>query len=123
MFPKGKLRERINRLEEPANNLWWSWHSQARDLFPALDYPLWRSGRHNPVKQSREISTDRLAATPTDSTFLNLYDFVMASFDAEISDKDSWFATNYPICVRRMLKKYIEQMYIPTAPSLRTLER
>jgi len=94
---KEKLPERINRLEELANNLWWSWHPQARDLFRALDYPLWRLGGHNPVRQLREISTDKLAAAATDPIFLNLYDTVISAFDAEISDKDSsWFATKYP---------------------------
>ena len=95
-MPKGKLPERIGRLEELANNLWWSWHPQARDLFRALDYPLWRLGGHNPVKQLREISSDKLAAAATDPTFLNLYDSVMSALDAEMSDKDSWFATKYP---------------------------
>jgi starch phosphorylase len=91
-----KLPERIGRLEELANNLWWSWHLQARDVFRALDYPLWRLSGHNPVKQLHEISTDKLAAAATDPTFLNLYDSAMATFDADISDKDSWFATKYP---------------------------
>jgi len=96
VFPEGKLPERIGRLEELANNLWWSWHTQARDLFRALDYPLWRLGGHNPVKQLREISIDKLVAAATDPAFLNLYDSVMSAFDADISDKDSWFATKYP---------------------------
>jgi starch phosphorylase len=91
-----RLPERIGRLEELANNLWWSWHPQARELFRALDYPLWHLGGHNPVKQLREISTDKLAAAATDPTFLNLYDSVMAAFDADMSDKDSWFSTKYP---------------------------
>jgi starch phosphorylase len=96
MFLEGKLPERIDRLDELANNLWWSWHPQARDLFRALDYPLWRLGGHNPVRQLREISTDKLATAAADPTFLNLYDSVMSAFDAEMSDKDSWFATKYP---------------------------
>jgi starch phosphorylase len=96
VFPEGKLPERINRLEELANNLWWSWHVQARALFRTLDYPLWRLSGHNPVKQLREISTDKLIAAAIDPTFLNLYDSVMATFDAEMSDKDSWFSSTYP---------------------------
>ncbi len=91
-----RLPERIGRLEELANNLWWSWHSQARDLFRVLDYPLWRLGGHNPVKLLREISTDKLAAAAADPAFLNLYDSVMSAFDAEMSDNNSWFATEYP---------------------------
>ena len=90
------LPERIDRLEELANNLWWSWHPQARDLFRALDYPLWRLGGHNPVKQLHEIGDDKLAAAATDLTFLNLYDSVMSTFDAEMADEDSWFAIKYP---------------------------
>jgi len=96
MHPKGKLPERIGRLEELANNLWWSWHPQARALFRALDYPLWHLGGHNPIKQLREISTDKLTTAATDPTFLNLYDSVMSAFDADMSDRDSWFSTKYP---------------------------
>ena len=96
MFLEGKLPERIGRLEELANNLWWSWHPHTRDLFRALDYPLWRLSGHNPVRQLREISTDKLASAAADPTFLNLYDSVMSAFDSEMSDKDSWFAIKYP---------------------------
>ena len=91
-----QLPERMGRLDELANNLWWSWHPQARDLFRALDYPLWRLSGHNPVKQLHEISTQKLEAAATDPAFLNLYDSVMSAFDAEMSDKNSWFAARYP---------------------------
>jgi starch phosphorylase len=74
MFLEKKLPERINRLEELANNLWWSWHPKARELFRVLDYPLWRLSGHNPVKQVQEISTDKLEAAATDPAFLELYD-------------------------------------------------
>ncbi len=91
-----RLPERIGRLEELANNLWWSWHPRARELFRALDYPLWHSGGHNPVKQLREISADKLESAANDPAFLRLYDSVMAALDADISARDTWFATKYP---------------------------
>jgi glycogen phosphorylase len=96
MYSEGKLPERLNRLEELANNLWWSWHPQAREVFRILDYPLWRLSGHNPVKQLREISIEKLAAAANDPTFLKLYDSVMIAFDADMSDKDNWFSTKYP---------------------------
>lgn len=95
MLPEEKVPGRIGRLEELANNLWWSWHLQGRDLFRALDYPLWRLSGHNPVKQLREISPDKLATAAADPTFLNLYDSVMASFDADMSDENNWFSAKY----------------------------
>jgi starch phosphorylase len=95
MHPQGKLPERIGRLEELAKNLWWSWHPPARDLFRDLDYPLWRLTGHNPVRQLREMESDTLAAAATDPAYLNLYDSVMSAFDAELSERDSWFAAKH----------------------------
>src|SRR3990172_10919051 len=74
-----KLPERIARLDELANNLWWSWHTQARDLFRSLDYPLWITCGHNPVKQLREIGADKLQVAANDPSLLALYDSVMAA--------------------------------------------
>ena len=42
--------ERINRLDELAIDLWWSWQSDARAVFRRLDYTLWRATAHNPVR-------------------------------------------------------------------------
>ncbi|PIX27728.1 MAG: alpha-glucan phosphorylase, partial [Chloroflexi bacterium CG_4_8_14_3_um_filter_45_15] len=72
-----KLPPRIGRLDELAHNLWWSWHPEARELFRALDYQLWRMDNHNPVKQLHQISPDRLRAAANDLVFLILYDKVM----------------------------------------------
>lgn len=95
MLPKGKLPERISRLEELANNLWWSWHLDARELFRVLDHPLWRATGHNPVKELREIEPDRLEAAAKDPDFLTLYDSVLLAFDTEMSAQNTWFSTTY----------------------------
>ena len=92
-----KIPERIGRLEELAKNLWWTWHNQARQLFRALDYPLWKLSLHNPVKQLLEVSSDTLQAAASDAAFLELYDSVMSAYDADMSTTDrTWFHTNYP---------------------------
>lgn len=83
-------------MDELAHNLWWSWNPQARTLFRALDYPLWRLGGHNPVRQLREINAEKLAAAASDPDFLSLYDSVVSAFDARMSDRNSWFATHHP---------------------------
>ncbi|MBI4267807.1 MAG: DUF3417 domain-containing protein, partial [Chloroflexi bacterium] len=90
-----KLPERIERLEELANNLWWSWHKEARDLFRSLDYPLWRRSGHNPVKELREISPETLQAASTDPSFTARYDSVISAFEADMTDHRSWLAINY----------------------------
>jgi len=91
-----KFPGRISRLDELANNLWWSWHEEARRLFRALDYPLWRISGHNPVKQLREVSSDTLQAAAADPAFLAIYDSTMSAFDADMSTSNTWFASNDP---------------------------
>ncbi len=91
-----KIPERVGRLDELANNLWWSWHPRGRQVFRALDYVLWRVSGHNPVRQLREISPERLQRVAVNTEFLGLYDSVMADFDADMTARNAWFDTNYP---------------------------
>ena len=90
------LPQRIARLDELANNLWWSWHENARSLFRALDYSGWRLSGHNPVKQLLEINPDKLSAASIDPEFLTLYDSVMAELDTDLSSENTWIARNHP---------------------------
>jgi starch phosphorylase len=68
------LPPRIGRLFEFANNLWWSWHEEGRQVFRSLDYAIWRTSGHNPVKQLLVMSPEKLAAAARDPAFLELYD-------------------------------------------------
>ncbi|MFH1016001.1 MAG: DUF3417 domain-containing protein, partial [Chloroflexota bacterium] len=91
-----RLPERIGRLCELADNMWWSWHVEARNLFRTLDHPLWRSAGHNPVKQLLEISVEKLEAAAKDPAFLDQYDQVMADFDADLGDSQCWLTAEHP---------------------------
>jgi starch phosphorylase len=91
-----RIPERIARLEELAYNFWWSWHRQARDLFKMLDYTLWRTTGHNPVKMLMEVSADRLAAVASDPIFLLQYDSVVMAFDRDLKNGHLWFVSAYP---------------------------
>jgi starch phosphorylase len=91
-----KIPERIGRLEELANNLWWTWHPEGRAMFRRLDYPLWRLSGHNPVQQLYEISLEKLQTAASDSSFLALYDAAVAAFDRDMTDNNPWYATKYP---------------------------
>ena len=90
-----QLPARIGRLNELAENLWWSWHEGARDLFAALDFQLWHLSEHNPVKLLLEISGGKLTKAAEDPDFLSRYDTVMAAFDREMPAAHSWFATHH----------------------------
>jgi starch phosphorylase len=93
---ENSLPKRINRLYELANNLWWSWHEEGRQVFRSLDYALWRTSGHNPVKQLHETNAEQLEAAARDPTFLELYDSVMSKFDAEMEKASDWCGQTGP---------------------------
>jgi starch phosphorylase len=86
----------LHRLTDLVNNLWWSWHVPARNLFKAISYPLWKSTRHNPVRMLQSVDPVRLEALAHDPEFLALYEKVVAAFDAELSNGDLWFPQHHP---------------------------
>ena len=87
------LPPRIGRLYELASNLWWSWHENGRQVFRSLDYALWRTSGHNPVKELRQMTPDQFQTAARDPAFLELYDSVMREFDTDLRGDRTWFPT------------------------------
>jgi starch phosphorylase len=80
-----KIPERIRGLVDLAENLWWTWHPQARRLFRALDYQAWRESTHNPILMLRLIPPERFQEASQDPEFLALYDQVLAEFREDLA--------------------------------------
>jgi starch phosphorylase len=83
-------------LPDLVNNLWWSWHVPARNLFKAISYPLWKSTRHNPVRMLQLVDPGRLESLAQRRAFLDLYEQVVAAFDAEMGNGHLWFRQQHP---------------------------
>lgn len=96
MYNAVPIPERIRRLTDLADNLWWSWHPPARNLFKAVSNPLWKSTRHNPVRMLQLVSPERLQALAGAPEFLTLYDQIITAFDVELRDGHLWFREQYP---------------------------
>jgi starch phosphorylase len=79
-----KLPDRIRGLSELAENLWWSWHPEARMLFKMLDRHTWKESGHNPDLLLRAVSGQTLREAAEDDNYLRHYDCVMSRFDSEI---------------------------------------
>jgi starch phosphorylase len=90
------LPDRINRLEELAYDLWWSWTPDARNVFRRLDYPLWRQTAHNPVLMLRIIPRETLERAMQDPVWLANYDRVIARLDDVRSARNTWISNACP---------------------------
>src|SRR2546425_8351908 len=93
-FPQ--IPERIERLEELAYNLKWSWDYRARLLFKRLDPDLWKNTQHNPVKLLHEIEASRLTSAARDPDFLREYEVTMKTLDRATRRADRWFPREFP---------------------------
>lgn len=86
-----KIPERLERLEELANNLWYSWDRSTRALFSRLDPALWGAVGHNPKAFLKRADESILLKAAEDSMFLTTFDGILAAYDSyhyEPSNKD-----------------------------------
>lgn len=90
------LPKRLERLGELAYNLWWTWQPEAARLFGKLDYAMWERLGHNPIRLLREIGRTQLNQVAKDKDYLELYDQVIASFDAYFNDTKTWTRRTHP---------------------------
>ncbi len=77
-----RLPASVTRLEELADNLWFSWHWPTRHLFELLDHDLWRKVGRNPKLFLRYVDQSVLDKAATDEMFLSTFRGVLADFDA-----------------------------------------
>jgi starch phosphorylase len=90
------LPDRLRRLPDLAGDLWWTWNTQAREVFRKLDYPLWRQTAHNPVLMLRLVSPDLLTRAAGDPAFLKVYDAALEALDRACSAHDTWWLRRHP---------------------------
>jgi len=92
IFPN--IPERLNGLEELAENLWWSWHPAARMLFKTLNRQVWKDSVHNPDKTLRELSAESLKKAEEDQEYLRHYDLVFSQFRKYMVQRDCPLLSN-----------------------------
>ena len=77
-----RIPKRLARLEELANNLWYSWDRPTRALFAKLNPALWDAIGHGPKAMLKRLDEQRLIDAAADPAFLDSLTRVLAAFDA-----------------------------------------
>src|SRR5262252_4690728 len=110
-----QIPDRIERLEELAYNLKWSWDYRARLLFKRLDPDVWKNTQHNPVKLLQTIDSTRLIASSRDPDFLREYDVTMKSLDRAMRRADKWFPREFPDLAKQPIAYFSAEFGIHTS--------
>lgn len=68
---KSQVPAELNCLAVLAKNLWWSWNSEAKNLFKSIDKDLWKSVHENPVLFLQRIGYERLEEITQDKQLMH----------------------------------------------------
>ncbi|HEX9060240.1 MAG TPA: alpha-glucan family phosphorylase [Clostridia bacterium] len=102
MYLLGKIKvtavipEQLKRLKDIAYNLWWSWNSDAIDLYREIDLVLWEKLGKNPVRFLLEVGQKKLESKLNDPDYMKRYEEIVKRFDSYMADhENTWFAKNH----------------------------
>lgn len=90
-----KLPKAIERLPELAYNVWFSWNSDALELFARIDRNRWDQILHNPVRLLIETEQEAWEALIQNEDFIHHYERVMKQWD-DYCKEPTWFQKTYP---------------------------
>ena len=76
----------LSRLREIANNLWWAWHQDVKELFSRLDPTLFVKLGENPVHLLEVVDPEKLKASAASDNYMQLYETVCRSLDRYLQD-------------------------------------
>jgi glycogen phosphorylase len=79
---RSHLPESLNKLEEIAHNIWWTWDSNAKTLFRQIDHDAWVEASSNPVLLLNILNYEKLVAMGKNVDFIRKVETVYADFKA-----------------------------------------
>ena len=89
------LPERLSRLEELANDLYFTWERGVRQLFAHLDQECWDQCGHNPRVFLRRVPQRKLEAAANDPILLAEYRRVLSAYDTYMEDSSQTESDRY----------------------------
>jgi phosphorylase/glycogen(starch) synthase len=110
VYVQKNIPEKIKPLEEISRNYWWSWNSEALELYQMIDPDLWVACSKNPVDFLNQLSFLRYRSLESDCNFIKrlgeVYSHFRAYMDKKIEEnyKVAYFSMEYGI--DRSLKIY-----------------
>ncbi|MBR6714183.1 MAG: alpha-glucan family phosphorylase [Bacteroidaceae bacterium] len=77
---QAKIPAGLSKLEEMSNNLWWTWNTEAYNLFRSINEQLFSEKKHNALEVLGALSYDELLALSKDKQFTQRMDTVYSQF-------------------------------------------
>jgi len=85
-----RIPGQLEALKKIAYNTWWTWNTQAVELFRWIDSDLWEECYHNPVRLLGHVSQERLEELSRDTVYLDHLEKTLERLDNYLERK-TWF--------------------------------
>lgn len=102
MTVQAKIPAELSKLEEMANNLWWTWNAEGVNLFRSINETLYKEKKQNALEVLNALSYDELKALAKDRRFTermnDTYDLFHSYMKAKPSTKQptvAYFCMEY----------------------------
>ena len=83
-----RIPENIKFLEKLSMNLWWTWNSNAQNLFRRIKPSLWYDSERNPIAMLASVTQERLEELSNDEGFVQHLKEVKRDFETEIEQRE-----------------------------------
>lgn len=77
---KSRIPKELEKLQELAHNIWWSWNYQVTDLFRDIDEQVWNTSGQNPVLFLELLSFEKLESISKNKEMLEKINTIYQSF-------------------------------------------
>ncbi|KAA6343011.1 Glycogen phosphorylase [termite gut metagenome] len=84
---RSRFPEKLQKLFEISQNIWWSWNYEALDLFKELNAEIWKESGHNPVVLLKRMSYEELERLAKREDIIQKLNEVYTKFDEYMSVK------------------------------------
>jgi phosphorylase/glycogen(starch) synthase len=88
IYVQSDVPDKLLFLKTLANNLWWSWNSDAESLFKRMDPSLWEEVAHNPKLLLEKIDYKRLLVLEDDEEFVTDLEGISKEFNMYLNRPD-----------------------------------
>ncbi len=96
-----KLPQKLEKLIDIAYNFWWTWTTDALELFRRIDRDLWEEVYHNPIKLLGSVSEQKLKVLESDPSFIAHLEDVYKELQKYLT-ANTWFyrefSKSHPKC-------------------------
>jgi len=98
-YSRKHMRKTVSSCKELTRNLWWSWDTEAKEIFKELSPILWERVNHNPVELLRHISNEELQSR-CQCDLGKKIERVAERFRSYMNEPATWAAANAPELVK-----------------------